>query len=86
MYFRYLIYFRISKILGPCLKLSDKPRDDIISCLIFDSYPYFRGEEKDRFRECFTKFTLVEKNELKFPNFETSRVSVNFNSPKCLEM
>lgn len=79
-------FFSVNDILGYCLKLSEQPRDDIMSCLIFDSYPHFSGEEKDRFRECFTKFSLVEKNELKFPTFEINRVSVNFNSADDLVM
>ncbi|VVC25455.1 VRR-NUC domain [Cinara cedri] len=76
----------VKKILGYCLKLSDNSRDDIITCLIYESYPYFIGEEKDRFRECFNKFTLVEKNELKFPKFEIKCVSLNFNSEDNLDM
>lgn len=76
----------MKKKLGYCLKLSDQSRDDIMSCLIYESYPYFKGEEKDRFRETFTKFSLVEKKELKFPEFETKRVSVNFSSKDSFEM
>lgn len=56
-----------------------------MSCLIYESYPYFTGEEKDRFRDCFTKFSLVEKNELKFPTFKTQQVSLNFSSEENLE-
>ncbi|XP_025420501.1 uncharacterized protein LOC112690664 isoform X2 [Sipha flava] len=76
----------IKKILGYCLKLSDSIRDDIMSCLIYESYPYFNGDEKDRFRDCFTKFSMVEKKELKFPTFNVKRVSINFNSKDSLEM
>lgn len=68
------------------MKLSDTSRNDIMSCLIYESYPYFSGEEKDRFRECFTKFNLVEKNLLKFPKFEAKRVSINFSSKEHFEM
>lgn len=57
-----------------------------MSCLIYESYPHFIGDEKDRFRDCFTKFSMVEKNELKFPKFETKRVSVNFSSKDSFEM
>lgn len=57
-----------------------------MSCLIYESYPYFSGEEKDRFRDCFTKFSLVEKNELKFPTYKINRVSLNFSSEDNLEM
>lgn len=72
--------------MGYCLRLSDESRDDILSCLVYESYPYFSGEEKDRFRDCFTKFSSVEKNLLKFPTFETKKVSINFNSSESLEM
>lgn len=78
--------FSAKKILGDCLKLSDNARDDIISCLIYESYPYFSGEEKDRFSDCFTKFSLVEKKELKFPTFKANPVSINFSSKDSLEM
>lgn len=78
--------FSVKKKLGYCLKLSDQSRDDIMSCLILESYPYFKGEEKERFRETFSKFSLVDKKELKFPNFETQRVSVNFSSKESFEM
>jgi len=71
--------------LGYCLKISDESRDDIRSCLIYESYPYFIGDEKDRFHDCFMKFSLVEKMELKFPTFETKQVSINFNTKNCLE-
>jgi hypothetical protein len=57
-----------------------------MSCLIYESYPYFNGDEKDRFRDCFTKFSMVEKKELKFPTFNVKRVSINFNSKDSLEM
>lgn len=57
-----------------------------MSCLINESYPYFKGDEKDRFRDCFTKFSMVEKKELKFPTFNVERVSINFNSKDSLEM
>lgn len=77
---------RIKNIIGYCLKLSDTSRNDIMSCLIYESYPYFSGEEKDRFRECFTKFNLVEKNLLQFPKFEAKRVSINFSSKEHFEM
>ncbi|KAL4121330.1 hypothetical protein QTP88_013864 [Uroleucon formosanum] len=77
---------RIKKIIGYCLKLSDTPRDDIMSCLIYESYPYFIGEEKDRFRDCFNTFYMVEKNLLKFPIFEAKRVSINFSSKDSFEM
>lgn len=72
--------------MGDCLKLSDQSRDDIMSCLIYESYPYFKGEEKDRFHESFNMFSLAEKNELKFPKFEVKRISVNFNSKESFEM
>lgn len=72
--------------MGYCLKLSDKSRDEILSCLIYESYPYFSGEEKDRFRDCFTKFSLFDKKLIKFPTFETKKVSINFNSSESLEM
>jgi len=71
--------------LGFCLKVSDESRNDIMSCLIYESYPYFIGEEKDRFRDCFTKFSLVEKKELKFPSFKRKQVSINFNTKDSLE-
>lgn len=77
---------RVKKIIGYCLKLSDTSRDDIMSCLIYESYPYFIGEEKDRFRDCFNKFYMVEKKLLKFPTFETRRVSINFSSKESFEM
>lgn len=57
-----------------------------MSCLIYESYPYFNGDEKDRFRECFTKFSLEEKKELRFPTFEIERVSINFSSKDSFEM
>jgi len=57
-----------------------------MSCLIYESYPYFSGEEKDRFRDCFTKFSMVEKKLLKFPTFEAKRVSINFSSKDSFEM
>lgn len=78
--------FSVKKKLGFCLKLSDESRDDIMSCLIYESYPYFSGEEKDRFRDCFTKFNLVEKKLLKFPIIPKKRVTVNFNTNESLEM
>ncbi|CAI6349563.1 unnamed protein product [Macrosiphum euphorbiae] len=77
---------RVKKIIGYCLKLSDTSRDDIMSCLIYESYPYFIGDEKDRFRDCFNTFSMVEKKLLKFPTFETKRVSVNFSSKDSFEM
>lgn len=73
-------------MLGYCIKLSHSSRDDIMTCLIYESYPYFNGEEKDRFHDCFSKFSLVEKNELKFPEYELKRISINFNSKHSLEM
>jgi len=85
LYFEFF-YFRVKKIIGYCLKLSDTPRDDVMSCLIYESYPYFIGDEKDRFRDCFNKFYMVEKNLLKFPTYETKRVSVNFSSEDSFEM
>jgi len=57
-----------------------------MSCLIYESYPYFKGEEKNRFHDCFTIFSLVKKNELKFPKFELQEVSVNFSSRDSFEM
>lgn len=75
----------MKKKLGYCLKVSDKSRGDIMSCLVYESYPYFNGEEKDRFRDCFTKFYSVEKKELKFPSFKIKKVSVNFNTKDSLE-
>lgn len=78
-------YYSIKKKLGYCLKLSDSLRDDIMSCLIYESYPYFKGDEKDRFRDCFTNFSLVEKKKLKFPTFNVKRVSINFVSKNSLE-
>lgn len=79
------LYFSVKKKLGYCLKVSDTSRNDFLSCLIYETYPYFRGDEKDRFRDCFNKFSLYEKKQLKFPNFKTERVSVNFNSKEDLE-
>lgn len=79
-------YFSVKRKIGYCLKLSDTPRDDIMSCLIYESYPYFSGEEKDRFRDCFTKFSNVEKKILKFPTFESKRISVNFSSEDSFQM
>ncbi|XP_022164341.1 fanconi-associated nuclease 1-like [Myzus persicae] len=77
---------RVKKIIGYCVKLSDTSRDDIMSCLIYESYPYFIGDEKDRFRDCFNRFSMVEKNLLKFPTFEAKRVSINFSSKDSFEM
>uniref|UniRef100_A0A2S2PDF8 Fanconi-associated nuclease n=1 Tax=Schizaphis graminum TaxID=13262 RepID=A0A2S2PDF8_SCHGA len=77
---------RVKNIIGYCLKLSDTSRNDIMSCLIYESYPYFIGEEKDRFRDCFTKFSMVEKKLLKFPTFKAKRVSINFSSKDSFEM
>jgi len=57
-----------------------------MSCLIYESYPYFKGEEKNRFHDCFTIFSLVNKNELKFPKFELQEVSVNFSSRDSFQM
>lgn len=56
-----------------------------MSCLISESYPYFNGDEKDRFRDCFTKFSMVEKNQLKFPTFHVARGSI-FNTKDSFEM
>lgn len=57
-----------------------------MSCLISESYPYFKGEEKERLHDCLTKFSLVEREELKFPKFEVKRVTVNFISKDSFEM
>lgn len=76
----------MKKEIGYCLKLSDQSRDDIMSCTIYESYPYFKGEEKDRFHESFNIFSLVKKNELKFPKYEIMRKSVNFNSKESFDM
>ncbi|XP_050423310.1 fanconi-associated nuclease 1-like isoform X2 [Adelges cooleyi] len=76
---------RIINKLGYCLRLSDEPREDVMSCLIYASYPYFIGEEKDRLQDCFSKFSMVEKEELKFPNFHMQNVSINFITRENLE-
>lgn len=79
------LYFSVKRKLGYCLKVSDKSRNEFLSCLIYETYPYFKGDEKDRFRECFNTFSLYEKKQLKFPKFETKLVSLNFSSNDSLE-
>lgn len=71
-------------MLGYCLRLSDEPREDLLSCLIIVSYPFYIGDEKDRLSDFFSRFNMKEKGEIKYPNFKVEHVSHNFTTPESL--
>ncbi|XP_050537525.1 fanconi-associated nuclease 1-like [Daktulosphaira vitifoliae] len=75
---------RIRTLLGYCVRLSDEPREDLLSCLIIVSYPFFVGEEKDRMGDFLSKFTMKERGEIKYPDFKVQHVSINFTTSESL--
>lgn len=64
---------RLSELLGSCIKVTDSSWQIFMHCLIFFSYPHYRGLERDRFNEQL-RLIIDRRRGLKvFPDYSASR-------------
>lgn len=70
------IISKLSELLGSCIKVTDNSRQSFMNCLIFFSYPHYRGLERERFNEQLRLINDRRRGSKIFPDYIACRTKI----------